>query len=284
MKHKEAIAVIENRFMKINTSLQLVLVNFSNEEIHRFRVEIKKLRAFLHMLKAGSKYNHGLKLSARVKKIFRVIGAIRNLQLQQFRIKKIIHETNDQLPFEYLDMLNKVMDASIAKARNLIGSKKTFRKEKQSILAILRKWNGKIKTQCFLATTSGLLKQQLLDGAPNDKSLHWVRKILKDILYAQPYIAQKMRSSLPFILSDQANVKLLTSLLGDFQDACMGLSLLQPDDTDDLPEHERIFLKNVEKEWQEEKIDIRKKIMGHLKHVQSAIIPVMPEVNEIYVN
>lgn len=284
MKQRSAIAVIENRFIKINGSLDAVLANFAIEDIHRFRVEIKKLRAFLHVLKTGVKDPGAVKLSGKIKFFYRTIGIIRNLQLQQDRIKKMATETADELPSEYLRMLNEEAKLKIARAGNLMKNHKPFRKQKKHILSVLKGGHCKIKTKRFLSSESKLLQHQLLLSELQDKTLHLIRKILKDVLYAQPYINHKIKNTLPSSLSDQANVKLLADLLGNFQDACTGLAFLNFCPMDDLPEVERIFLKNVEKEWQDDKEGIRQKIIDQLKQSHFIPNPIKPGRKEICLN
>lgn len=265
MERKPAIDFIENRFIKINSTLDLVLANYDIEDIHHLRVEIKKLKAFLHLLKAGLNDSYAFKLPAGIKRFYKTIGVVRSLQLQQDRCKKMAAETDDHLPLQYMSELEAEEKATIAKAKNVITSKKTFIKEKKHLISVLKKGHGEIKVNLFLKSAIKLLRQHLISENPGDKTLHAVRKILKDILYIQPFIEAKIKSTFPSILSDQSNLKSLATLLGDFQDIYTGLKLLKVYVTNSLPEPERIFLKNVEKEWKEEKEEIRKKIMDRLK-------------------
>ena len=265
MERITAIDVIESRFGKINSSLDLVLDNYDAEDIHHFRVETKKLKAFLHMLALGLNDAHSFKLPAEIRRFYKAIGIVRSLQLQHDKFKKIAAETDDHLPSQYMSELDTEEKANIAKAKKLIKSKEPFRKEKEHLISVLMKGGDEIKVNLFLKSAVRSLKRHLISEHLTDETLHAVRKILKDILYTQPFIEVKINTTLPSIFSDQANLKLVSTLLGDFQDIYTGSKLLQEYSTDGLPEPELIFLKNVEKEWKEEKKEIRKRIMDQLK-------------------
>jgi hypothetical protein len=116
-----------------------------------------------------------------------------------------------------------------------------------------------------------LLNERLLLNQPGDETLHWIRKILKDILYTQPYISKKTRTNLLSWLSGQANVKLITELLGDFQDTRTSLNYLGPHYTDGIPECELLLLKSIEKKWQREKENIKQKVYRQLK--KKSLVP-----------
>jgi len=169
--------------------------------------------------------------------------------------------------------LNKKEKANIVKAKNLIRSKEPFIKEKDHLISGLKEKNENIKEKEFLKSAIASLNQHLSSGNPSDKTLHSIRKILKDILYTQPFIKIKIKSVPLSMLPDHSNLKLLSTLLGDFQDIYTGLKLLHAHGADNLPEPERIFLMNVEKEWKEEKEEIRKKVMDQLK--ATGLIPII---------
>jgi|SRR5579871_876673 len=246
--------IFESRFKKINTSFQAVIANFATEDIHRFRVEIKKLRAFLHAINSGRKQSNKLTLPKRLKKFYSAIGAVRNLQLQQERIIKMANDTGDVQPLNYLNLLHAEANAHIRKAKKIFASPQMLKKEEKKLLHTFTKNNKAASAKKFFSFESALLKKQFpLLAGQKDETLHSIRKILKDVSYIQPYISNKTRLALPVELSNQDFVKSLTDLLGDFQDACTGLLFLQPFYLDQIPENERILLMNIKMEWQDDK-------------------------------
>src|ERR1022692_2081566 len=258
MKHREAVGIIETRFIKINVTLNRLIANFATEDIHQFRIEVKKLRAFLRSIKTE------LKLPKRLRKFYDTIGIVRNLQLQQQRIAKVVTETGDSLPSKYLSTINVEAITNIKKAKKIIKKRKTFKKEEKSIINIFTKKIERPTIKKFFNSEADLLNKQLLLNQPGDETLHSIRKILKDILYTQPYISKKTRTTLLPWLSEQANVKLITELLGGFQDARTILNYLRPHYTDEIPECELLLLKSIEKKWQREKENIKQQVYRQL--------------------
>ena len=261
VKSKNEIDVIESRFKKINTGFTAVIKNFATEDIHRFRVEIKKLRATIHAINAGTAKYDKLKLPKRLKKFYSAIGIIRNLQLQQERIIKIANETESTLPAHYLTLLRAEATENIQKAKKIFKSQKSFKKEEEKIKEILERDIETIHAKKFLTLEAKLLsEQELLIDQKDDRALHTIRKILKDILYTEPFISKKTQFTLPPWLSSKKEAQSLTDMFGNFQDACVGLSFLQPFYLNQIPEDERILLLNVEKEWQDDKEKMKNEI------------------------
>ena len=258
MKHREAVGIIETRFIKINVTLNRLIANFATEDIHQFRIEVKKLRAFLRSIKTE------LKLPKRLRKFYDTIGIVRNLQLQQQRIAKVVTETGDSLPSKYLSTINVEAITNIKKAKKIIKKRKTFKKEEKSIINIFTKKIERPTIKKFFNSEADLLNKQLLLNQPGDETLHSIRKILKDILYTQPYISKKTRTTLLPWLSGQPNVKLITELLGGFQDARTSLNYLRPHYTNEIPECELLLLKSIEKKWQREKENIKQQVYRQL--------------------
>ena len=62
----------------------------SAEAIHLFRIEIKKLRAFLRLLSLKLKKEDELKLPFKIKKMYKYAGKIRDRQLHRKRMKAAI--------------------------------------------------------------------------------------------------------------------------------------------------------------------------------------------------
>lgn len=83
MKHAQIMHAVRRRFRKIDAAYRKVIKNFQTDDIHRFRVEMKKLKAFLLLAENGSDHDRRLKFSKRARKFYEKTGAIRTLQLQQ---------------------------------------------------------------------------------------------------------------------------------------------------------------------------------------------------------
>ena len=127
MKKRKTAPVIKHRFNKINKALAKITVDFGSKDIHDFRVEFKKMRAFLRL--AASDQATG----GRLHHFFQIAGFIRNLQLQQQRIGEE-WENKDHPPQSYLDVLNAEKSARIELAKNYAREKLSIEKEQQRAL------------------------------------------------------------------------------------------------------------------------------------------------------
>ena len=78
--------IVKNYYRKLKKELGKVPRSFDTETIHQFRVEYKKLRAFLRMLSVQPVKEKKLKISKKIKTYYRLCGLLRDLQLQQKRI------------------------------------------------------------------------------------------------------------------------------------------------------------------------------------------------------
>src|ERR1051326_2620249 len=102
MKHDEMIELAGKNFDEINRLAKKIIHHFNAEDIHDFRVNIKKFRAFLRMASMENDDSGKYKLPKRLKKFYEIAGNIRSLQLQEQHIKKVIKETYIKQPGNYL--------------------------------------------------------------------------------------------------------------------------------------------------------------------------------------
>lgn len=269
--------VVESRFNKIDQACRRIVQDFAVEDIHVFRVEVKKLRAFLHLAQAGLPGRRSLKLPKRLKKFYDAVGFVRILQLQQQNIGKSLKETGEQVPEAYFNTLGMESAAYMIQAEDLMKDRKSFRREKSYILKKLPCSVSRSEIKEFVRVeserTAGLLKQLHL----NDESLHQLRKLLKEILYTWSYTGEYASLFLPAAFNDKSKIAELTDLLGSFHDACIGLNLLGAGRLEKITatEPERILLFNIRREWEEEKENIRNQVLAMLGALQE--VPAMEE-------
>lgn len=256
MKHKETINIIWKRFKKINVAFRSLSPHFNAEDIHVFRVEVKKLKAFLQLAGiAGTKSGKGAnrKLPKKLRDFYHLTGNIRNLQLQEQNIRKSWAAVGKELPHHYLDLLSREIAGNIILAEPLVKNKKSFKKEQGRIIVRLPARNRKKSTVRFIRTKTEAIRDLLTLPTLTDESFHLVRKNLKDLLYTQAYTEDQyaLQPPLPPTYSD---IDSLTDQLGDLQDLHIGIGLLQPAYIDKvIPEKERIDLLDLRGQWQEEK-------------------------------
>lgn len=83
-----------------------LLKDFDADDNHNFRVEIKKLRAFIRLINI-SQPDHENKIPKKIRKFYHLVGDIRNLQLHQQRIRNFCDDLFSENPQLYLDSIHK---------------------------------------------------------------------------------------------------------------------------------------------------------------------------------
>ena len=89
MKGKAIIEIAEERFKTIHKLFHQIIKEFNVDDIHDFRVEVKKLRAFLRLLDS-EKEIEGPLIPKLLKTFYGYIGIIRNIQLHKHNLFKYI--------------------------------------------------------------------------------------------------------------------------------------------------------------------------------------------------
>lgn len=249
MKQKEIEHTIEKKFEIIDKLLPFIIKEFLKEDIHDFRVEVKKLRAFLRLLNADKKTDHSL-IPKLLKSFYGYIGIVRDLQLNRHYIFTYITNYKINQPAEYLNLLNDEEKYWEHNAQALMADK-DFDEVKEKIIKDLPDKLEKSTNKKFVDDKLDELKQQL-KNTDDDVAIHTVRKILKDIFYTWDYIEDAGR--LPGIFSKQDDIKLLTKQIGDYIDLCTHLEFLQPEYLGKIKnEEEQIELKKIKEEVEHEK-------------------------------
>ncbi len=205
-------------------------------------------------------------MSKFLKKSYKLTGTIRGLQLQRQRIQLVVREVNDIQPENYLNLLTIQATENMAAIQNLIKTRKSLLSGGKKIITILPdKLNNK-SIKKFIQAEAIKLREIVKNEHLQDESLHRFRKILKDIQYNWPFVKKFLGKSLPSTVNDNDYIKSITDLIGNFHDACIGLSLLEPNYIDQISdEKERILLLNIKIEWENDKLDIRQQIEAELK-------------------
>jgi CHAD domain-containing protein len=218
MKHQETIQVIKSRFDRIQKAFDRTTIQFNAEEIHNFRIEVKKLRAFLRLAATEKK----VKLPKWLHKFYRMAGLIRNLELQQERVREAFR---DKAPFpqSYLNMLDEETASNIILARKL-SKKLSIKIAKRRVLDAVPARLTKDRQREFVRNTGDRLEIPMeTKGWIDDETMHDLRKCLKDLLYDRSYIKKRDARLLPVHIPDKKKLFPLTEVLGKFQDIRFGL-------------------------------------------------------------
>ena len=267
MKEKEINEIIGERFKTIDKLSHKIIKEFAVDDIHDFRVEVKKLRAFLRLLDIKKEDSEPV-IPSLLKTFYGYIGIVRNIQLYRHNLFKYITANNIDKPEAYLKLLSDEETYWKKQAEALMADN-NFHEVKEKIIKALPDKLEKPTIKKFVEAKLDDLKKQLEDTG-NEPGLHTIRKILKDYLYTYDYTND--HAGLPEAISDKGDLKLLTQMLGDFIDKCMQLEYLQPVYLDKIKdENEKINLLQMKNDFEHEKQGMKQELKYSLKKLQEQL-------------
>ncbi len=232
---KKILKYYANHKKIIDEKLPGILVSHDEEDIHKLRVSIKRIKALFIMLSALTQKEFNAKKHYKTYRIiFSPTGQIRDIQLHRKHLK--IHEAKTGLSFtRYKDYLDK----KELEAKKLLGSEvvgfteKNFKKIETDIKKSLQKFTHDDLKESAMEYIHASVKKlsQMRHESINSEKWHDIRKISKNILYVLELIR------LFFIQS-----KTLVKLMGDLK----GLTdeIGEWHDKDVLTSHVEDFLNN----------------------------------------
>src|SRR3954447_2348284 len=103
MKKKEAYKHLNKLWKKMQQEFKKFTCSDDPEKLHRFRVQVKKIRSFLTLLETNEKNKELLKKFKPVKKIFKSAGIIRDAFLHNKQAKE--HKIKQQEFYEEQDSI-----------------------------------------------------------------------------------------------------------------------------------------------------------------------------------
>lgn len=263
MKANDIIEVYKTRFKKISKHYQNLLEDFDAKDIHHFRLEIKKLRAFIRLINSSAT-QHQCKIPGDVKSFYNLAGNIRNLQIHQQRMNALSKDLLFEAPHKYLLYLSEeeklLHQQAREKAANL--SFKNF--ESKLIDEAPGKLTGETINSFFKKNEMRLDEIISLSFIPDD-GLHEVRKIMKDLMYNLNFT----KSTASSVLRELRFMDTMTSTLGDFHDLCVGLSLLNSVYVTRMTEEDETrILNEIRNQLQLRKDDMKTEIVELLKNAR----------------
>ena len=222
MKSHEAMVVFKNRCAKARRHYTNVLEDFEAEEIHQFRLQLKKMRAFLSLLNAGRAGEEKATIGKGIHAFYQTVGELRNLQLHGSEIHRLCKKLHFALPGSYLQSLQqKEKEAKIAARETAL--RNPLHKRCRKLLAMLPKRVSEEAVERFAAEHKHRLIKNLLAGNYADESLHGLRKLLKRFLYLWPWVEAEMAPFVHSAFIDKSTCLRLCEKLGAFQDRCIAL-------------------------------------------------------------
>lgn len=224
MKPGEIIEVYKTRFKKLLKYYHNLLEDFEAKDIHHFRLEMKKLKAFLRLISVTFG-DHHYKIPKDLKLFYNLTGNIRNLQLHRKRIIDLCNDLLLEIPAEYLQYLDDEERALKKQARQTA--------KDLSIKDFENKLIGEVPGKLTKAAQSDFIQKALTRfnellalSFYTDEALHEIRRIIKDLMYNSKYIGlDSVMASFPGLRGLKA-MNVVTATLGDYHDLYISLSLL----------------------------------------------------------
>lgn len=263
MKKNEIEKIINTHFKKIEKYFHKIAIGFEIEYIHEFRTEIKKLRAFLHLLEMEPDDGIPFRITKKMKTFYGYAGVIRNLQLQVKSVEAYFENSPGNIPISYLDTLRNEIETWKKNTKDFMDPDNNFYNDEEKIKVLLP---DKLRNNSIKKFIQYILYelQKLLTRLEDDEALHSIRKYLKDIVYNWPFIQEDI-ALLPAGLSNEEEARSCAEILGYFRDKCIALVLLQTYFNDSLENEEKKILQQMEQDWMREKNKLRQKIYAMLE-------------------
>lgn len=266
MKREALEEVVDRHISKIEKCSNHLPGSFDQEDIHDLRVNYKKVRAFLRLLQL-EKGAGDLAIPAKLKSLYHHGGHVRDWQL-------------------FLDELHRVEVAAKIPACMRRLNQQLFTYKEQAVHAVetthfKKLLHGIIKElprQLHDSTFNKFMQQKiaaihiLLLAADNEKDLHSIRKQIKDIAYIMRIYESDWGIPFPGVeWKSEKELSDMASELGDFNDRCLAISLLQSGYSDDCDNDEKKQLQELQSTWVQQKEKQQRRLLQsvqelHMEH------------------
>ena len=271
MKRNEIEEVVTSHFKIINKLFHKIIIRFDIDDIHKFRTQIKKLRAFLHLLNMEDEEGLQIKITNKMKTFYGYIGIIHNLQLHLKNIKIYIEISTDKSPRAYTQIIEKEIEYWKENTKEFIDSHNNFYDDEEVIISELPNKLRKHSIKKFIEYMVFELHNKLI-RLNDDEILHGIRKLLKDIIYNWTYVQDYIAPLSPG-LSQEEEIGSFIEMLEAFYDKCIGLTLIQKYNNDSAEDEEKIVLEEIIHTWITEKQGLKDIICYKLE-----LLPIKPMI------
>ena len=259
MKKYEPAHIIHYYFKRLKKYIRQVEKNFNEETIHLFRVEVKKIRAFLRMLRLDATRPGELKFPHKFKKMYSLTGKIRDRQLYLKYLKE------NKLQHEITAAENEIED--LKKKKDEFLSKKELEEiEERFIENAPEKIDNELIKKFFLQKLDAI-REIIAEQNYKDDRLHNIRKCLKDLIYIIRVFRNDLKIPSLFLFwnkTELKNAEDLAHTLGLFNDACVALSFVKISDIKKENKDKQEKLLIIRRKWLSEKRRLKKEVLVKL--------------------
>jgi CHAD domain-containing protein len=224
MKKKEELKYLDKEWKEMNVHLKAFLETGDQENLHKFRVQIKKLKAMLSLFETTSKHHKLMKHFKPVKKAFKYAGNIRDaytsLQLSEhYELKNEAFESGQQ------KIIDEGTDQFRHKGKKIIRSIKNVHKRLKKQLP--RVHNNSI-TEYYKKQLEQISVNLTVSGFTED--MHTNRKLIKILVYNHKLADKALNGSLNIDYLDN-----LQDNIGKWHDNIVAAQLFSSPQLNDKP-------------------------------------------------
>ncbi len=269
LHHEELLSVTEERFQKMTARLKAVAETFQEEDIHDFRIEIKKLKALLRLFREKAKHPSDLKFPKFLDKIYRLLGSMREMQLQQNKLGKAVNNQNSLLSSTF-SVLDEEINAVKEKIIQLLKNEKSMEKAKDKFLKFIPEKLTRKTVDRYFVNNMKKLKRILSMKRLSIEPLHQMRKILKDLQYNRFYRQENETQEPETATLPLDEIHYTTTIIGDLHDAYAATALMEKElHTNSIQKDEKTLLLQVRLLWKKERSDLRKPVDEELNKLRT---------------
>jgi hypothetical protein len=218
-----------------------------------------------------SEVNHPgekIRLLPSLKKIYKLSGALRDLQLQQKRVEGLSIQQQVSLP-GYLDILSEEAGQYKDKLSALCTSHLMAGGWDKAILPDSTTYTNK-QIRFYFQATQHLVASVIRSGYFSHNIIHTIRKKLKDLFYNQKTCREaglEIKMEDGWRKQDDEGWRNLLNDLGAFQDICTAIAFIKPGWLDKLELTEKNSLQAIKKQWIKEKMSMHRVLIEKLKYM-----------------
>lgn len=247
MKRPALEEVIDKHISSIQKYCDRLPGSFDQEDIHDLRVDYKKIRAFIRLLQL-EKDTGELHIPHKLRAVYQTGGKVRDLQL-------FLLELNT------LPVVTAIPNSIVRWHKQLFAYKEQLVSaiEKVSFKKLRAGITGELPHELHGDTVKKFLHYKvaaihiILLAASDEQDLHGIRKELKDVIYNMRIFENDWDIPFPVSGWDENMLNEMASQLGDFNDRCLAISLLQSGYSEDIHENEKEILQQLQNNWQQQK-------------------------------
>jgi len=285
MNQEQIKHITNNHYRKLKKHFKHIIHGFDAETIHQFRVEYKKLRAFLRMISQQHEAEGEIKISKKLKKGYNISGSIRDLQLQ---LQRILEATKQELkkPQAYLSLLQKEIDKLKPELSEIFLNNPIAESKKKTEASIPDEFSLN-SFRNFILKKWGAIYAIILSGHFSDDNIHAIRKSLKDLFYNLKIyegVEHELLSLSIWKGKDEQYFNKLIDELGSFQDKCTAIALLKSYWLNSVNKYNRELLERIKKGWIKDKVSMKQLLIKKLKTdivPQQAARLIKPSANQL---